>query len=302
MKPIYVAGLINIETTLRVDGFPIDYRPVNFPFFGVGTSVSGVGYNIAKALTTLGAPVHFASLIGRDPQRALVLDALRADHIDDRYILACLDHTAQSVILYDQTGRRQIFVDLKDIQDQTYPAAQFAEAAAPCDLLVLCNINFNRPYLEQARALGKRVATDVHTIASLDDDYNRDFMNAADILFLSDELLPLPPADMARALFNHFPAQIIAIGLGAQGVLLAVRADQRFEMIPAAYTRPVINTIGAGDALFSAFIYAYNQTDDPYLAMRKAVVFASYKIGERGAASGFIGATELDRLYAGHGA
>jgi len=47
MPNILVSGLINIETTLRVDGFPIAYNPVNYPFFGVNSSVSGVGYNIA---------------------------------------------------------------------------------------------------------------------------------------------------------------------------------------------------------------------------------------------------------------
>jgi len=51
---ILVSGLINLETTLRVEGFPVPYAPVRFPFFGVNGTVSGVGYNVAKALTTLG--------------------------------------------------------------------------------------------------------------------------------------------------------------------------------------------------------------------------------------------------------
>lgn len=49
-----ISGLINIETTLRVDGFPLEYAPVRYPFFGVDTTVSGVGYNIARALATPG--------------------------------------------------------------------------------------------------------------------------------------------------------------------------------------------------------------------------------------------------------
>jgi ribokinase len=42
---ILVSGLINIETTLKVDSFPIEYSPVRYPFFGVNSAVSGVGYN-----------------------------------------------------------------------------------------------------------------------------------------------------------------------------------------------------------------------------------------------------------------
>ncbi|MEZ4556777.1 MAG: hypothetical protein R2854_10085 [Caldilineaceae bacterium] len=49
-----VAGHVNIETTLRVDGFPLDYFPVTYPFFGINSTVAGVGFNIAKALHTLG--------------------------------------------------------------------------------------------------------------------------------------------------------------------------------------------------------------------------------------------------------
>ena len=66
MSNILVSGLINIETTLKVDGFPIAYEPVRYPFWGVRSTVSGVGYNIAKALTTLGDSVRLLSLIGRD--------------------------------------------------------------------------------------------------------------------------------------------------------------------------------------------------------------------------------------------
>ena len=39
---ILVSGLLNLETTVRVDGFPIPYFPVHYPFFGVRSTVSGV--------------------------------------------------------------------------------------------------------------------------------------------------------------------------------------------------------------------------------------------------------------------
>ena len=63
MASILVSGLINIETTLCVDGFPIPYRPVRYPFNQINATVSGVGYNIAKALTTLGDNVNLLSII-----------------------------------------------------------------------------------------------------------------------------------------------------------------------------------------------------------------------------------------------
>ncbi|MBN8594950.1 MAG: hypothetical protein J0M33_24570 [Anaerolineae bacterium] len=72
MSPILVSGLINLESTLKVDGFPIACSPVRYPFGGVNSSVSGVGYDLAKALTTLGNDVDLLSLIGADrpPRRS----------------------------------------------------------------------------------------------------------------------------------------------------------------------------------------------------------------------------------------
>jgi len=66
MSRILVSGLINLEVTLSVDGFPIAYVPVRYPFHGVNSNVSGVGFNVAKALVTLGDDVRFASMVGRD--------------------------------------------------------------------------------------------------------------------------------------------------------------------------------------------------------------------------------------------
>ena len=66
MSTIFISGLINIETTVQVDAFPIEHTPVRYPFFGVRSTVAGVGYNIAKALTTLGRPgVQVAAITRR---------------------------------------------------------------------------------------------------------------------------------------------------------------------------------------------------------------------------------------------
>ncbi len=132
------------------------------------------------------------------------------------------------------------------------------------------------------------IATDVHTIANLDDPYNRDFMAAATLLAMSDEHLPVDPESWVRRLVNRYGTEIVLVGLGSQGCLLWVKRDNFLERVPAVRTRPVVNTIGAGDALFSSFLHFYAKTGDPYAAVQRAVHFASYKIGETGAAAGFL--------------
>lgn len=299
MTRILVSGLINIETTLRIEGFPLAYNPVNYPFFGVASTASGVGYNVAKALTRLGREVRFLSLIGPDLAGRQARAALAADGVPGDLVREAA-HTAQSVILYDPAGRRQIHVDLKDLQERTYPREVFERALAECEACALCNINFSRPFLAAARAAGRLIATDVHTLADLDDAYNRDFMQAADVLFMSHERLPAPPEDWARAVLGRYGNAIVVIGLGGEGALLAVKGDGFVGRFPAVQTRPVVNTIGAGDALFSAFLDGYTRTRDPYAALRRAQVFASWKTGAAGAAEGLLDAASLDRLAAEH--
>ena len=56
------------------------------------------------------------------------------------------------------------------------------------------------------------------------------------------------------------------------------------------------NTVGAGDALVSAFVHFYLKGEAPVEALRKASYFASYKIGESGASKGFLTEEALLKL------
>ncbi|MAU13047.1 MAG: carbohydrate kinase family protein [Anaerolineaceae bacterium] len=299
MAKILVAGLINIETTARIDHFPVDYMSVRYPFFGVRTTVSGVGFNVAKALTLLGHEVRFLAMIGQDEAATFVRHALKQNGIAQDFVLSQLPETPQSVILYDGDGRRMINVDLKDIQETTYPFATYEQAIAGVDLAVLCNINFSRPLLAATRERGIPIATDVHTIDSLTDAYNRDYMSAANILLMSDERLPSPPIEWAQTVQQTFDNDIVAIGMGARGVALKL-PDKPVQMFPAQQVRPVVNTIGAGDALFSSFLHGYLTSGDAERSMQAATLYAGHKIGESGAAKGLLDVAGFDRLVASH--
>lgn len=292
-----VSGLVNVETTLRIDAFPLPYCPVAYPFNGISTSISGVGVNVAKALARLGSEVRFCAMLGRDALGELSARDL-ADHgIGLERVERCLEETPQSVIVYDKGGKRGINVDLKDIQKRVYPGDAFEEALAGADLAALCNINFNRPLLELAAARGVPIATDVHVLQDPQDGYNADYMDAADILFLSDERLWASPERAAEDLMGRYAPSVIVVGLGEKGALLLEKGGKP-ALFPAVRTRPVVNTIGAGDALFSAFNHFFLRSGDAGASLRRAILFASWKIGEKGAARGFLSETELENLLA----
>lgn len=293
MKNILVSGLINIEVTLQIESFPLSYFPVCYPFNAISSSVSGVGFNVASALTSLGSNVSFLSLTGNDSAGSIILEALKKLKIKSSNIIKALDNTPHSVIIYDREGKRQIHVDLKNIQETEYPPAMFDKALQECSFAVLCNINFSRPMLDKCTSKGIPIATDIHAISCLEDKYNMDFISASTILFMSNELLPCPPDEWMKRLINRYSPEIIVIGLGKHGALLYEKANNSILHFPAAYTRPVVNTIGAGDALFSSFIHFYVKTGNAAEAVKMAQYFASYKIGSTGAADGFLTEKEL---------
>lgn len=293
MARILVSGLVNVETTVKVRKFPIDYYPIDYPFFGVQSHVSGVAMNIAAAARKLGDEVVLSSMTGQDFQAEYIRRELSSLGVDCSGIRDVLRQTPSSVILYDDTGRRQVYCDLKDIQETAYPLT--AGMLDGVDLVVCCNINFNRPLLHAAKAAGKRIATDVHVLGNIHDEYNREFMECADSLFLSDEAAGEDYRGFLKKLYRTYGNEIIVMGRGGKGAALCWQGS--IYEIPAVQVGPVVNTVGAGDSLFTSFHHFVASGYNPVEALIRAQIFASAKIGANGGAQGFISEDRVQEFY-----
>ena len=291
---ILVSGLLNTETDVSVRQFPIQYYPIDYNFFGIDTFVGGVAFNIAKALTVLGDKVCLASLIGRDISANLIKNALQELSIDTKYVKANLKRTPNSAVLYDNEGKRQIYCDLKDIQETEYNFDR--SMINDVDLVVACNINFNRSLLRIAKEEWKLIATDVHVLYDVNDEFNSEFMKYADILFLSDENIGENYKEFIFQLAKTYKNKIIVMGRGAEGTVIYTRESDSVKAFPAFKTENVVNTVGAGDSLFSAFLHYYANGYEVYEALRRAQIFASHKITCNGASNGFLTEKEIDKI------
>lgn len=283
---IYVSGLLNVETTTSVRGFPVNYYPIDYNFFGIQSAVSGVAFNIAKALRTLGDNVLLNSMVGNDFSASYILDTVSKLGIETASIHPILTQTPASVVLYDSDGRRQIYCDLKNIQET--PCDFQPEQLDGMDLLVACNINFNRPLLHLAKSAGKKIATDVHVLSDIHDSYNREFMECADILFLSDENIGDDYGFFLWELAHTYRPEVIVLGRGAKGAAMYLRETNQIAEMPAVSAGKVLNTVGAGDALFSAFVHFYAKGCNAWDALQCAQIFAAHKITVNGASEGFV--------------
>ena len=295
MKKILVSGLINTETTIKIKQFPIEYFPIDYPFFGVNTRVSGVAYNLAKALKTLGDDVRFVSMMGDDFSAKYIREELANIDISTEHVKNNLKATPSSAVLYDDTGKRQIYCDLKDVQEATLDCGK--ELYEDCDIVIACNANFNRDLLRKAKADNKIIVTDVHVLGDINDEYNRDFMQYANILFLSDENIKGDYREFIMTLENTYGNDIIILGRGDKGALMYVKSEARFYELPAVAVGNVVNTVGAGDALCSSFVHYYAKGLKEDEALMRAQIFASYKIGFDGASVGFATEEKVEELW-----
>lgn len=289
---ILISGLINEEITVATDSFPIDYSPVEYSFFGVNSSIGGVGYNVLQALKKLGDSPDIYSLIGKDLTGEKIEVNIKRAGTSIRFLQKSLKKTPQSVILVDKQGARKIYCDLKDIQEQRYEGKPLDNY----ELAVLTNINFSRSFIAHCKNKKVKIATDVHCLSNTEDEYNKEFCENADILFLSNEYIKGREEEFVKDLYRTYKNDIIVIGCGSDGSLMYLGNLDKFIKVEAYAPRGIVSTTGAGDALFSAFIHFYLEHYDIDVALKLASLFAGYKIGEVGSANGFLSESDLLKL------
>ena len=295
-KIIYVSGVVNFETIIDVDAFPIFYCPIEYPFFGVNSDVSGQAYNVAKALKTLGGNnVIVSGLVGDDLLGNVVIDQIQKLKIDTSLIKKSLEQTPNSVSLVDRDNNVKTYMDLKEIQEVNKELSkEEIEKIKASDIVIVSNSNFNRPLVRKAKELGKKIATDVHIIGTIDDEYNAEFMSASDILFLSKKGIDrVNSEDFLVSIYERYHNEIIVLGEGREGAMILDAKKHVIYHIDAITLREIINTVGSRDALFSAFIHFYLRGMDSLEALELAEIFTSYKIGEAGGSNGFLTQKEV---------
>ncbi|MBQ1525629.1 MAG: carbohydrate kinase family protein [Lachnospiraceae bacterium] len=294
MKKFAVAGIVQVETIVKVDSIPIEYSPVITRPDTIFTNVGGDAYNECLALRALGNDVRFFTVTGSDNTNIIVKDKLvsGAD-----YVFPALSANPSAVILYDTNRRQQIFEDIKDVRNIVYPIEPFRKNIEDVDCVVLANANFCRPLAKAAKEAGKILAINFRGFTEDKYEYNRDLMELADIIYLSDDNIVTEPDDFVRKVADNTSAGIIILGQGARGLTIYSRKDDLLAHYKPVKTTEIVNTVGAGNSLFSCFLHCFVESGDAVHSIKNALLFASYKIGHMGTSQGFLTVEELERWY-----
>ena len=274
---VFVSGGVGVEIDVTVPGFPLDYAPIRHVTGSL--TVAGGGWNLARVLRALGTELSFATLLAGDAAGQLIRREMADQGLLTALAVPALASTPLANVLVDPAGARQLLLANRELGEYDYPAALAAPTIAVASFVVLCNVGFTVPLIAAAQSANVPIAVDVQVIERPDDPHNRPFLEAAKVVFLSHEGLVTDPAVWITSLWHLYSAPIVVVGLGAGGALLGLRESATIERIPAVPVPRVINTIGAGDALFAGFIHFLNRGDPPRLALERASHVAARTVG-----------------------
>lgn len=277
MSYILVTGLLHFQTSVRVDGFPIEYSATSYRSFGISTQITGEAYQVARTLTTLGEDVRLLSFVGRDSLGEAIRATLVQEGIGSRYVLPLLDQTPQVVVFHDGAHRRQRHIDEKGVRYLVYPEDPFASASRDCSLCALTDAAGAGPLLSLVDRLDLPLAL---KLAESPDRWP-DLVSMADILFVEGSALVGSPEQFVRGLRDQDGPDIVVVDLGAKGAMIWVRADNFIERLAAVHSGDDVVDEGSSDVLYAFFLRAYLDLGDPYDALEQALLSTSRELTSR---------------------
>ena len=296
MSKFMVAGFVQMETIIKVEALPVPYKQFESIPDLVNSGIGGAGFNEAMALKWLGNEVDFMSMVARNMSRRQIEAYLKTFDVNLKtdYVLPMLDGMPTSVILYCK-GKKQTFEDVKDIRHVEYDYDLLESRIQDKDMILMSNCNFCRPIIGLAKKYQKPLAVHVRSMRAEKIANKEDFLAAADILYISDDDLESDHYDCIKECREKYDPEIVIMGIGDKGVILYTKEDNSVIEYRPVKTNEIVNTIGAGNALFSSFMHYYVKTKNAKEAIKNALLFASYKIGFVGTSNGFMTEEQIEQ-------
>jgi sugar/nucleoside kinase (ribokinase family) len=251
---VVVVGNVGIDTNVYLPGREIDFS-VEANFTENLDYVGQAGGYASRGYAQLGHRTAFIGYLGHDFSGRFIRKTFSRDGIDTTALFIDPLGTSRSINFMYSDGRRKNFYDGKGHM-QLEPDLDVCRAVLAQAKLAHFNIpNWARRLLPIARELGLTIAVDIQDVVTIDDPYRQDFVDVADVLFLSATNHP-DPTPLIEMFLQRKPEQIVIVGRGADGCALGTQAGIR--LFPAEeIDRPVIDTNGAGDGLAVGFLSSY---------------------------------------------
>jgi sugar/nucleoside kinase (ribokinase family) len=267
---VFVAGPVSWNLLIYLRELP---RPESHMTFAqkYHETLGGTSAGKTMNLCRLGAEVTLRTLIGDDDDGRRILTLLRAEGAT---VIAEIDpdgHTEKHVNLMSEAGGRvSLYLSMPTLVETLHKAQTFA-ALADADAVVIDLADSARPMLREAIRLGSPIWVDLHDYDGVD-EFRAEFIAGASHLCMSSDRMPDPRPFMTERIATG--ANLVVCTHGVRGAS-ALDAAGRWYDVPAVPVDEVVDTNGAGDAFFSAFMLAYLRGAAVDAALTQAAVHAA---------------------------
>jgi sugar/nucleoside kinase (ribokinase family) len=248
---VLVIGGTGVDTTVNVPELPLPYADT-YPVPPVVDRIGNTGSGVALGCHAMGLRVKLVDLIGEDPQGALVRDHLARRGLDFAWALSEAG-TRRSVLLVDPDGRRLSLHDPRPVDGQRLPRDLYLPALRVARHVHLSIVDFSRHVYADIPG-GTTVSTDLHDWDG-ENDYHRDFAYSSDLVFMSATALGERREAVMRDIVARGRARVVVCTDGADGCHVLSDGDLVRHFPAEPPPGPVVDSVGAGDAFVSGFLY-----------------------------------------------
>jgi sugar/nucleoside kinase (ribokinase family) len=275
MKKVVVLGGVSFDTIVYLQEFP---EPRAQTVFGnglyetVGSTGAGKALNLAK----LGFDVTLHAMIGSDEYGSKVRKIFEDSRV---HFIHDIDPkgTERHINLMNQAGGRiSIFASTATFEPSVNQAP-IAAAITHSDLVVLNINNYCRYLIPMIRKHQIQIWCDIHDYDGKN-PYHRDFVDAADFIFLSSDAMPE---------YRSFLESLIRSGKklavcthGSKGAT-ALTSDGNWIETPIVDRYKMVDTNGAGDAFFAGYLYGHAQGCSTELSLQLASIVSGLCVTSR---------------------
>jgi len=251
---VVVVGNVGIDTNIFLNDDDINFK-IESNFTENIDYVGQAGGYAARGFAQLGYRTAFIGYIGDDHLGRFIQEEFKKDGINTDVVFIDPAGTNRSINFMYKNGRRKNFYDGKSHMI-LMPDIEKCREILKNSQLVHFNIpNWARHLLPVTKELGLKISCDIQDVADISDPYRADFIDYADVLFLSS-VNHADPTPMLQKIINKNPQKIIICGMGAQGCAVGTKEGIKyFEALE--FPGKIVDTNGAGDGLAVGFLSGY---------------------------------------------